>query len=157
MPICLYAYGQNECLSSECSFSCSLCPDWWQGFAGTLQVPCTVSGVCRNWPSESLTPHFPGRVIKKLSGCSNMPHKVGKPNEVTTKCFFFRTEGRAWGPRFKAHYVSVHNLARCDHFSLYFQMETASVISSISWETTSELLSLNFNSSIRTERPFEIC
>jgi len=34
-----------------------------------------LSGECRNWPSESLTPRFPWCVIGRLSACTRVPHR----------------------------------------------------------------------------------
>jgi len=32
---------------------------------------------CRNWPSVYSTQHFPGRIIKRLSACTQVPHRDG--------------------------------------------------------------------------------
>jgi len=51
--------------------------DQSQGYAGTLQVLWPESGVCRRWSTESLTQHFPGWFIRRLSACTHMPHRTG--------------------------------------------------------------------------------
>jgi len=49
-----------------------------QGFAGTMQVCSSVSGVCRNWLTGSFDSAFPEHTVRKLFTCTRVSHREGQ-------------------------------------------------------------------------------